>query len=54
MILGLEYVDENNGLPEIGNDALSPGESVLIPGEDAVELSHGGGRTSLFILLNMS
>ncbi|KAL3439700.1 hypothetical protein BJX65DRAFT_300932 [Aspergillus insuetus] len=54
VIIGLEYVDENNGLPRLAaKAALYPGEYVLIPGAENIQLSNGGGGVSLFVLLNM-
>jgi hypothetical protein len=54
VIIGLEYVDENNGLPRLAaKAALCPGEYVLIPGAENIQLSNGGGGVSLFVLLNM-
>lgn len=54
MIIGLEYVDGNNGLPKLNKDALFPGDYISIFGDKEMQLSDGGGGTSLFVLLDKS
>jgi hypothetical protein len=54
VIIGLEYVDQNNGLPKISKAALYPGEYTVLSGEKGLQLSAGGGGISLFVLLNAS
>lgn len=52
MIIGLEYVNQNNGLPELSTKSeLFPGDYVVLSGDDDLRLSKGGGGTSLFVLL---
>ncbi|KAE8377770.1 hypothetical protein BDV26DRAFT_204934 [Aspergillus bertholletiae] len=53
VILGLDYMDKNNGLPKIGRESLSPGEHVIVHGDEAMELSDGSGGITLFILLRL-
>lgn len=52
VIVGLEYMDHNNGLPKINKDSLSPGDYVVVSGDSEMQLTEEGGGTSLFILLN--
>ncbi|KAE8337401.1 hypothetical protein BDV24DRAFT_140015 [Aspergillus arachidicola] len=54
VIVGLEYVDQNNGLPKLHKRALFPGDYVSILGDNEIHLSDGGGGTSLFIILEKS
>lgn len=51
VIIGLEYVNENNGLPKIELESLSPGEYAMVSGDNVMQLSDGGGGLSFFILL---
>lgn len=44
-------MNKNNGLPRTEKESLSPGESVLLEGDAAMELSQGLGGVTLFILL---
>lgn len=53
VIVGLDYLDHNNGLPKINKPSLSPGEFIVLPHDKEIELTEGGGGTSLFILFNM-
>ena len=52
VILGLEYMDHNNGFPKINQGLLSPGDYVVVSGDSDMQLTEGGGGTSLFILLS--
>ncbi|KAL4888233.1 hypothetical protein BDV59DRAFT_147370 [Aspergillus ambiguus] len=54
VIIGLEYVDQNNGLPKLRKSALFPGDYISVPGDMEIQLSDGGGGTSLFVLLEKS
>ncbi|PGG95825.1 hypothetical protein AJ80_09907 [Polytolypa hystricis UAMH7299] len=56
VIMGLDYMDENNGLPNLPDkEYLDHGEYVVISGDDEMILSDkGGGGLSLFIVLDMS
>jgi hypothetical protein len=54
VIVGLEYMDHHNGFPKVNKGSLSPGEIVVVPGDSEMQLTDGGGGTSLFILLNFS
>lgn len=51
VIIGLEYVDQNNGLPKLKQRALFPGDYIPLSGDMEIQLSDGGGGTSLFLLL---
>ncbi|KAL4948357.1 hypothetical protein BDW69DRAFT_94548 [Aspergillus filifer] len=52
VIIGLEYVDQNNGLPKLDTKTgLFPGDYILLSGDDKLQLSDGGGGTCLFVLL---
>lgn len=51
VIVGLEYMDHNNGFPKIKDGALFPGEYVVVSGDKEIQLTDEGGGTSLFILL---
>jgi hypothetical protein len=51
VIVGLDYMDKNNGLPVVEKESLSPGESVFLKEDDDMELSAGSGGISLFIIL---
>jgi hypothetical protein len=53
VVVGLDYVDHHNGLPQIKKASLSPGEFIVIPHNQAMQLTEGSGGTSLFILLKM-
>ncbi|KAL2814417.1 hypothetical protein BJX63DRAFT_392218 [Aspergillus granulosus] len=55
VIIGLEYVDQNNGLPQLHKKTgLLPGEHVSLSGDEDLQLSDGGGGTSLFVILRRS
>lgn len=53
VIVGLDYVDQNNGFPNINKGSLSPGEFIVVPHNKEVQLTEGSGGTSLFILLKL-
>ncbi|QSS58499.1 hypothetical protein I7I51_07926 [Histoplasma capsulatum] len=54
VIMGLEYVDENNGLPRFQDkQKLDHGEFILVSGDDNMILSDKGGGISLLIVLDM-
>lgn len=53
VMIGLDYMDKNNGLPKVGKESLTPGESVVVQGDVPMELSQGGGGITLFVLLKM-
>lgn len=53
VMVGLDYIDHNNGFPKINKGSLSPGEFIVVPHDKGIQLSEGGGGTSLFILFNM-
>ena len=52
VIVGLEYMDHNNGFPQMKQGSLSPGDYVVVSGDSEMQLTEGGGGTSLFILLS--
>lgn len=55
VIIGLEYVNQNNGLPKLSTKSeLFPGDYVVLSGDEELRLSDGGGGTSLFVLLKGS
>lgn len=53
VIVGLDYVDQNNGLPEMKKASLSPGEFIVIPHDTPMKLTEGSGGTSLFVLFKL-
>jgi len=53
VIVGLDYVDHNNGLPKINKASLSPGEFLVVPHDKPIKLTEGSGGASLFILFKM-
>ncbi|OJD23216.1 hypothetical protein ACJ73_05426 [Blastomyces percursus] len=55
VIIGLDYVDENNGLPVFKDTkSLDHGEYIVISGDDDMVMSDKGGGISLFVVLDMS
>ncbi|OJD23489.1 hypothetical protein ACJ73_05163 [Blastomyces percursus] len=55
VIIGLDYVDENNGLPVFKHTkSLDHGEYIVISGDDDMIMSDKGGGISLFVVLDMS
>lgn len=54
IMIGLEYMDQFNGLPEINKASLKPGEWVVVPQDREIKLTEGGGGTSIFLLLKRS
>ncbi|PIG81831.1 hypothetical protein AARAC_011566 [Aspergillus arachidicola] len=54
LIVGLEYVDQNNGLPILEETtSLDHGEYVLVSGDKDLKLNDKGGGISLFIILDL-
>lgn len=53
VVVGLDYVDHNNGLPQINKASLSPGEFLVMPHGKPIKLTEGSGGTSLFILFKI-
>lgn len=54
VIIGLEYVDRNNGLPYLEEKkALNHGEFVLVSGDDDFMFDNQGGGISLLVVLDM-
>lgn len=54
VIIGLEYIDKNNGLPDFKEKKyLDHGDFVLVPGDDDMILSKQGGGIALFIILDL-
>jgi hypothetical protein len=47
-------MDHNNGFPKMKQGSLSPGDSVAVSGDSEMQLTEGGGGTSLFILLSQN
>jgi hypothetical protein len=54
VIVGLEYMDHNNGCPNIKQGSLSTGDYVVVSGDSEMQLTEQGGGTSLFILLSLN
>jgi hypothetical protein len=51
-MVALEYIDGNNGLPELGQEFLSPGDSITVDGDSVVNLTSGSGGICLLIIQN--
>lgn len=54
IMVGLEYMDQFNGLPRINQGSLKPGEWIVVPQDGEIQLTEGGGGTSIFLLLKRS
>lgn len=54
VIVGLEYMDPNNGFSNIKQGSLSTGDYVVVCGDSEMQLTEQGGGTSLFILLSLN
>ena len=53
-MVGLEYMDQFNGLPRINQGSLKPGEWIVVPQDREIQLTEGGGGTSILLLLKRS
>ncbi|PGH21286.1 hypothetical protein AJ80_03336 [Polytolypa hystricis UAMH7299] len=54
VIIGLEYVDENNGLLILEDTkSLDHGKYILILGDDTMNFSNKGGGISLLVILDL-
>lgn len=53
VIVGLDFLNNDNGFPKMNKPSLSPGEFIVVPNDKCIELPEGGGGTSLFILLKI-
>jgi hypothetical protein len=53
VIVGLDFLNNDNGFPKLNKPSLSPGEFIVVPNDKSIELPEGGGGTSLFILFKM-
>ncbi|PYH81377.1 hypothetical protein BO82DRAFT_354803 [Aspergillus uvarum CBS 121591] len=51
VIVGLEYVNSDNGLPHLSKTELFAGDFILVSGDQDLQFSNKGGGTSLFIIL---
>ena len=53
VIIALEDLDQNNGMPLITNGTLACGEYIVLSGEDTLQFNNKGGGLAFFVILSL-